>query len=219
MHPLTKTQRSYDIVAEHYARSYFDELAHKPFDCGLLDWLIARSAGRGPIGDIGCGPGQIAAYLHAHGAEALGIDLSAEMVRIARTLTSGVRFEQGDMRALPLPDASLGGLAAFYSIIHVPRDELAYVFAEFRRVLRPAGTALITCHIGDDDVHVDDFLEPGATFDGYLHQRPALRAQIEAAGFTIDEAIERDPYPDVEFASRRLYVFARAAPPSPASSS
>ena len=32
---------------------------------------------------------------------------------------------------------------------------------------------------------------------------------LEVAGFTIEEVVEREPYPDVEYPSRRAYIFAR----------
>jgi SAM-dependent methyltransferase len=202
-------QQSYDAVADAYAAAMYRELDGKPLDRELLDWLVERAAPLGPICDLGCGPGQIAAYLNAHGAAVCGVDLSAGMVRVARTLLPGVSFEQGDLRALDAPEASYGGIAAFYSIIHIPREDVPVAFAEFRRVLKPGGVALISCHLGDGDIGADDFLVKGVRFDGHLYQRAQIRDWLEQAGLRVTEAIERDPYPGVEHASRRLYVYAQ----------
>jgi uncharacterized damage-inducible protein DinB len=75
-----RVHAAYNAVADAYADRFFDELKHKPFDRKMLDWLIQRVATAGMICDLGCGPGQVARYLHSQGAEACGIDLSPEMV-------------------------------------------------------------------------------------------------------------------------------------------
>src|ERR1044072_2435533 len=108
-------QSSYDRVAEDYAEQLRDELDGKPFDRKMLDWLGEKVGGSGPICDMGCGPGQVARYLHGRGVEACGVDLSPEMVRHARRLNPGLDFRQGDMLALSeVGDGAYGGIAAFY---------------------------------------------------------------------------------------------------------
>jgi ubiquinone/menaquinone biosynthesis C-methylase UbiE len=64
------------------------------------------------------------------------------MVAPARRSNPGLRFEEGSMTALDLPDGALGGIVAMYSIIHIPRERLPEVFAEFHRVLAPGGHRL-----------------------------------------------------------------------------
>ena len=118
-------QISYDRVAAEYAARFGDEMSYKPFDRLMLDWLIAKVGGRGPICDIGCGPGQIACDLHSRGAPACGIDLAPEMVAQARRLNPEIPFQQGDMLALTgVGDETLGGIAAFYTLIHISREQM-----------------------------------------------------------------------------------------------
>jgi SAM-dependent methyltransferase len=151
--------RGYDPVAEEYAEKYFNELDHKPFDRELLDRFAARVRSLGPVCDLGCGPGQIARYLHGRGVDAFGGDLSPEMIAVARRLNPGLRFEQGDMRvlrALPAGGGAWGGIAAFYSIIHIPRQGVVVALRELWRVLRPGGSLLLAFHIGDEVVHLDE---------------------------------------------------------------
>src|SRR5262249_18371751 len=93
-------QSSYDRVAEDYAEQFRDEMDNKPFDRKMLDWLAEKVNGRGVICDLGCGPGQIAHYLHGRGVKVCGIDLSSEMVRQAQHLNPNIPFQQGDMLAL-----------------------------------------------------------------------------------------------------------------------
>src|SRR5882724_8784950 len=100
MEQTSELRNSYDRVAEDYAREFSDELLHKPFDRKMLDWLAEKVGGLGMICDLGCGPGQVARYLHDRGARVCGIDLSPEMVRQAQRLYSEIPFQQGDMLAL-----------------------------------------------------------------------------------------------------------------------
>src|ERR1700681_3041516 len=128
-------QLSYDQVADEYARRLFDELQYKPLDRQLLDRFAASVRDAGPVCDMGCGPGQVAHYLHERGVQVCGVDLSPAMVEQARRLTPGVDFRQDDMLALDVPDGAWGGIAAFYSIIHIPRGDMAQTLCELPRAL------------------------------------------------------------------------------------
>jgi SAM-dependent methyltransferase len=202
------TQNGYSDVAGEYAEKFFDELAYKPLDRDLLDRLIRAVGPLGPICDIGCGPGQIAHYLKDHGAEALGVDLSPNMVDAARKLNPSIPFLQGNMLALDLPEASWGGIAAFYSLIHIPRPLLGDALRELRRVLRPGGLLLMSYHVGEETVHLDEWWEKPVRLDFNFLQTVAVTELLQKAGLVVEEAIERDPYPE-EHPSHRAYIFAR----------
>lgn len=204
------TQTSYDAVAAEYATRFFHELAHKPFDRKMLDWLIEKVAGSGAICDLGCGPGQIARYLRDHGAEACGIDLSPEMAAQAQRLHPDLSFYQGDMLALTaVPDDCYGGVAAFYSLIHVPPGQVVDALKEIKRVLRSGGVLLLTFHIGSQVVHLDDWWEQKVNLDFNFFETQVIKGHLAEAGFTLEEVIERDPYPEIEVQTRRAYIFAR----------
>jgi len=203
-------QTSYDRVSAEYAARFGDEMSYKPFDRLMLDWLIAKVGGRGPICDMGCGPGQIARYLHSRGAPACGIDLSPEMVTQAQRLNPEILFQQGDMLALTgVGDETLGGIAAFYTLIHIPREQMVRAMTELKRVLRPSGALLVTFHIGQQVVHLDEWWSQPVSLDFIFLERPEMKGFLQEAGFELEEAIERDPYPDIEHQSRRAYLFAR----------
>jgi SAM-dependent methyltransferase len=203
------TQTSYDLVADEYVRRIFDELQHKPLDRLLLDRFAASVREVGLACDMGCGPGQVARYLHEQGVEVCGVDLSPTMVERARCLTPGVEFRQGNMLALDIPDETWAGITAFYSLIHIPRGDLARVLSELRRVLRPGGLLLVSFHIGEDSIHLDEWWGQQVCVDFFLFQSAEMAGYLTAAGFEIEEIIEREPYPDVEHQSRRSYIFAR----------
>jgi SAM-dependent methyltransferase len=208
-HVFSDVEVSYDRVAGEYARRIFGELEHKPLDRQLLDRFAANVQGLGPVCDLGCGPGHIARYLHERGVQVTGIDLSAVMVEEARRLTPGIAFRQGNMLALDREDGACGGIVAFYSIIHVPRSEIADALAEMRRVLRPGGLLLLAFHVGDETVHLDEWWGQPVSVDFRFFRPEEMTAFLRAAGFGIDETIQREPYPDVEHPSRRCYIVAR----------
>ena len=205
----TETQSSYDRVAVEYAGQFRDELEKKPFDRKMLDWLAERAKPEGVVCDLGCGPGQIATYLYSRGVKVCGIDLSEEMVRQARRLNPDIPFQQGDMLALTnVPDDSYAAIAAFYSIIHIPRPLLTDALRELLRVLGPSGTLLLTFHIGHQTVHRDEFLGKEVSLDFHFFETEEMKVCLSSAGFGLAEVIERDPYTDVEYPSRRAYIFA-----------
>ena len=202
-------QTSYDAVADEYVRRIFDELKHKPLDRQLLDRFAASVRDRGLVCDMGCGPGQVARYLHEQGVEVCGVDLSAAMVERASSLTPGVEFRQGNMLALEVPDETWAGITAFYSLIHIPRGGLVRALSELRRVLRPGGLLLVSFHIGDDTIHLDEWWGQQVCVDFHMFQSAEMAGCLNSSGFDIEEIIEREPYPDVEHQSRRSYIFAR----------
>lgn len=208
-------QGSYDRVAENYAGQFHDEIDKKPFDRKMLDWLSEKVEGLGVICDMGCGPGQVARYLHGRGVRACGVDLSPEMVRRARALNPDIPFRQGDMFALAgVPDDTYGGVAAFYAIVNLPRPSVVDALRELRRVLRPGGVLLLTFHIGREVKRVDELLGTDVSMDFFFFETEEVKGYLLTAGFELEEVIERDPYPAaVEYQSRRAYLFARKPRP------
>ena len=210
-HPVTNdTQSSYDRVADEYVARIYDELRHKPFDRQLLDRFADRVLDAGLVCDMGCGPGHVARYLHERGALVCGVDLSFEMVVRARRLNPGIEFTQGDMLALDVEDERWAGMAAMYSIIHIPRHDVVRALRELRRVLKPGGPLLVAFHIGHDHLHRDEWWGQQVKVDFHLFQPEEMAAFLASAGFNVEEILERDPYPpDVEHQSRRAYLIAR----------
>ncbi len=208
---LTRSiQESYDRLAEEYARHIADELQHKPLDRELLDRFARETRGQGEVCDMGCGPGHVARYLHSAGAAVFGLDLSPGMLEQARKLNPGISFRQGNMLALDLPDGSLAGIAAFYAIVNLPKESLPAVFREMARVLQRRGLLLLAFHIGDEVLHEDELWGHRISMDFFLWPVAEIRLHLERAGLTVEEIVEREPYaPEVEYQSRRAYMFAR----------
>jgi len=203
------TQTSYDQVAAEYAEKFKDEMDDKPFDRDCLDRLAREVGGPGPICDLGCGPGQIARYLHRQGAQALGVDLSPGMIAEARRLNPDIHFHEGNMLSLPEADNAWGGIAAFYCIIHIPREQVVDALREMKRVLKPGGVLLLTFHIGEEVKHVEKWWEKPVNLDFAFYQPAEMETWLKEAGLELEETLVREPNPEVEVATRRAYVFGR----------
>lgn len=106
---------------------------------------IVDALATGDALDAACGTGRFAEQLAARGHRVVGVDSSPEMLERARTRVPRARFELGELQRLPLGDDSVDLVVCALALVHVP--ELAAVFAEFARVLRPGGQLVIS------DVH------------------------------------------------------------------
>jgi SAM-dependent methyltransferase len=206
---IADVQHSYDRVADEYVQRIRDELQHKPLDRQLLAQFAGRVHGLGPVCDLGCGPGHVARYLHERGVPVQGIDLSPAMIAHARQLHPGIDFTQGNMLALDVGDAVWGGIVAFYSLIHIPRADLSTVLRELKRVLRPGGVLLLAFHRGDDTIHLDEWWGQPVSLDTFFYRADEMQGYVQAAGFAVEEVIERPPYAQVEYPSHRVYLLAR----------
>ena len=132
------------------------------------------------------------------------------MVNEARRLYPGVDFQQGNMLDLcDVPDQTFAGIAAFYSIIHIPREFVIRALQELRRVLQPAGVLLLTFHLGNEIIHRDEWWDKQVHLDFIFFETAEMKEYLASAEFELDEVIERDPYRDVEYPSRRGYIFAK----------
>jgi SAM-dependent methyltransferase len=206
---IQNTQASYDTVAPEYAEKFKDEMDDKPFDRDCLDRLAREVGDLGPICDLGCGPGQIARYLQRQGVDTLGVDLSPQMIAEAKRLNPEIPFSQGNMLALPDSDNSWGGIAAFYCIIHIPREQIVDALREMKRVLKPGGVLLVTFHIGNQIEHIEEWWVKPVNLDFAYYKPDEMENWLKDAGFELEETLIREPNPKVEVATQRAYLFAR----------
>jgi len=189
------------------------ELDGKPFDRDFLDALALRLRGPGPVLDLGCGPGHVAAYLAARGLAMQGLDLSPRMVDVARARHPGLPFEVGDLRTLAAAGPRYAGIVAFYAIVHLQPGELPAAFAQMHGALRPGGLLALSFHVGDEVRHVDELWGVRAALDFVFFDPDAVCRALAKAGFVVERRHEREPYPaPVEAQTRRCYLVARREP-------
>jgi SAM-dependent methyltransferase len=212
------TRHGYDSVALEYAAEIGDELAGKPLDRAMLG-LLVELVGDGTIGDIGCGPGHVAAYLAGLGARVVGLDLSPAMCAVGRRQTT-VPFAAAEMTKLPVRSQSLGLIVSLYAVIHLDRHARGAAYFEFARALRPGGHALVAFHTSDAQTPaggvqtLTDWWGHNVMLNfRYLDAAEEVEL-MAAAGLTLVARLDRAPYEAVEHPSRRSYLLVqRAAQP------
>jgi SAM-dependent methyltransferase len=200
---LHDTKAAYDAVATRYAELFGNVLETLPMERAMLT-AFAELVQAGPVADVGCGPGHVTAHLHALGPVTFGIDLSTEMVALARRAHPGLRFDEGSMTALDLADGALGGILANFSIIHTPPRQLPAVFTEFQRVLAPGGHLLLGFFAGDDPVPQE--FDHKVTL-AYRWSPDSLAELLRQAGFVEVARLLREPHEDErQFRQAQLLV-------------
>jgi ubiquinone/menaquinone biosynthesis C-methylase UbiE len=90
------------------------------------------------------------------------------MVERAGRLNPGIRFTQGDMRALNVEERAWAGIAAFYAIVNLPPADVAKALRQMRRALRPGGSLLLSFHIGQEVSRVDEMWGCRVSLDFYF---------------------------------------------------
>jgi SAM-dependent methyltransferase len=194
--PYLRTVRAaYDAIAEGYAERFAGELEAKPLGRAMLGAFaeLVAAGDPGPVADVGCGPGHVTAHLRALGLDAFGVDLSPGMLAVARRSHPALRFDEGSMTALDLPDGALRGLVAWYSIIHVPPELLPAAFAEFHRVLAPEGRLLVAFQVGDEPLHLSEGFGHSISLDFHRLSPERIADLLERAGLTVEARLVRAP--------------------------
>ncbi|MEZ0077114.1 class I SAM-dependent methyltransferase [Planotetraspora sp. GP83] len=195
----SQVRDAYDALASIYTDFVRGKLEEDPLDRALLG-LFAELV-QGPVVELGCGPGRMAAHLHSLGVDAFGIDLSPRLIEIARQAHPQMRFKVGDMAALDLADASVSGVLSWYSIIHTLPQQLPGILAEMHRILTPGGHLLLGFFEGPE-------LEP---FDhkvvlAYRWPIDLLAELSRQAGFTELARLIRQPNPGQRFPGGTLLL-------------
>jgi len=205
---LHKIETMYDTVAKEWASAFSGEHEQKPKDREMLRRFAQEIGDRQPVWDFGCGPGNTSRFLRDLGIEISGLDLSEQIMEQARALHPDIGYHRGNMLDLDFENGSIAGIVAFYAIVHFTEEQAEQAFREMFRVLQPGGLLLLTYHIGVETIHLNEFLGHKIDIDFMFFPTHFISGCLENIGFEKTDIIERDPYPGVEYQSRRAYVFA-----------
>lgn len=185
MDPKRIVEQGYDHVAEQYrdwvSRTRTDERTR------YADLLAAQLPAGAAVLELGCATGLPTTRALAARFAVTGVDLSARHITMARANVPGATFIQGDMAALAFPPASFDAVLAFYSIIHVPRNEHAGLLARIAGWLRPGGWLVATMGADSTEAGYEaDWL--GAPMYWSHWDAATNRRLVEATGLAIVQA-------------------------------
>lgn len=205
--PKALVARSYDRIAARHAawaeRTRAEE--RERYTALLLECVPPGAA----VLELGCGAGVPTTRRLAGRCAVTAVDISAGQLELARRNVPGARFLHADMAALDFPPATFDAVAAFYSLIHVPRDEHPALLASIARWLRPGGWFVASLGARSNAAgYEDDWL--GAPMYWSHFDAATNRRLIEAVGLRIvlarEETADEDGVP-----ATFLWVVAQAS--------
>lgn len=208
---LQSSKKNYDLVAEKYKEAFAEELAKKEFDRELLNNVCSKLKKEGKIIlDVGCGSaGHVGKYIFDKGFSVMGIDISEKSVELAKKVHPEMAFKEMNMLELELKESSVQAIIAFYSIIHIPKNQITKLLEEFRRVLEKGGRLVLAVHEGQTEEIVTEMLGKKTTLFVSFYTENELIEQLKATGFKIDYSHVRKPY-DFEHQTNRIYIIAKS---------
>jgi SAM-dependent methyltransferase len=203
--PKKLVQDGYDVVAGEYAG--WAVRIENPARRRWVDFLLENLPEDAPLLDLGCGNGLSSTRELAGRFTVTGVDVSARQLEYARRNVPRATFLQTEMSQLDFPPGSFAAVTAFFSIIHLPRDEQPGMFRSIQDWLLPGGYLVVVMGAADSPGDIDpDWL--GAPMYWSHFDSATNVAMVETAGFEIisaqEETISEDGVP-VTF----LWVIAR----------
>ncbi|CAL9635204.1 Trans-aconitate 2-methyltransferase [Streptomyces sp. enrichment culture] len=181
----TGQAEAFDAIGDRYDEAF----PHKEGQVQAADWLAQRLPSGARVLDLGCGTGlPTARQLADAGCRVVGVDLSEGMVELARRNVPEAEFHRADIADLrpggPLDLGRFDAVAAFFSLLMLPRAEIPLALASIHGLLQPGGLLVLSMVEADVDDFAIPFLGSTIRVTGYL--RDTLREVVEAAGFAIE---------------------------------
>jgi SAM-dependent methyltransferase len=151
--PRVVVRAGYDRIERAYGE--WRRLEEGPVRARFIPDLLDAFTTGARVLDIGCGDGVRSAPLIQH-LSWIGVDLSWVQLSLARERFPSTRLVQADAARLPFRPASFDAVVAWYSLIHVPRQEHSVVFRAIADLLRPGGRTIFTLGTNDDPIGIED---------------------------------------------------------------
>jgi SAM-dependent methyltransferase len=180
---LRRTRDGYDLTAPMYAERFHGHLDDRPLELAMLAGFAGLVGPHGTIADVGCGTGATSRVFADRGLDVVGIDLSPNMIAEARRLNPDLEFRVGSMTNLDIAAGQLDAVCAWYSVIHIPDEQLSHVFSEFRRVLRADGWLMLAFQVGDSPRTFKEMFGEQVALTFYRRQPDVVARLLEDAGF------------------------------------
>jgi cyclopropane fatty-acyl-phospholipid synthase-like methyltransferase len=147
--PREIVESGYDAIADRYAEAVRAGRGPETYFRSFLARVLELIPEGSTVLDLGCGAGLVTADLTTR-ARVMGVDISAGQLELARRNAPAARFVRADMVDLAFAPGSFDAVVAFWTLIHVPREVHASLFARVHGWLKPGGVFAGTLGSGDN---------------------------------------------------------------------
>lgn len=198
----TKTViNDYNNIAKQYA----DEFYYDTSDDKYIDKFLRKLNGKRVL-DVGCGLGEDCKRIEEKGFDATGIDLSENMLKIAKNKYPNGKFEIMDMTNITYPENSFDGIISNCSLIHIPTELLPQTLETFKRVLKPNGKLLLILQEGRGEKMVEEPFKLGTYIYMNYFSVESITKLLREHNFKVEEIEKEETLNEFEFGNGKLII-------------
>lgn len=198
----------FDKIAEKYVNYFGDDWEFINEIKEFVSYLKLNST----VIDLGCGSGYITNFLCNQNINGIGIDISSEMINIAKKRYAGVKFILDDFANIEnyFEEDSVDGVIAIYSLYFIPREYLNNVFKALSKIIKKEGKFLFVTEKGDGEDYVKTPLMMENNVNEKLYVNYYTKDQLEQIlkqnNFSIDYFKQKSIIDEKEISDGGRYI-------------
>lgn len=197
--------RVYDLLSKKYDKAFLSEK-----DDSFLNDFIEKLNKNDNILELGSGTGYYSFCLTKNGMKVEAIDLSGEMIKLAKSRYHEIKFIKKDFRDLKYKKNSFDGVWAGYSLFYVNRKDFLKIIKKIKNLLKPGGIFGLTMQEGQGEMKMQDPLLPNEDLYFWLYTEFELQQILKESDFNTLNVRIKDPraeYGDLPF--RKIFLLAK----------
>lgn len=191
----------YNDIVQEYTEEFFDDKSDEKY----IDQFLQSLEGKNVL-DAGCGNGRDCKYINQKGFKVKGIDLSKEMLVIAKKMVPKVDFEVMDITNITYSDNSYDGIISNCSFFHIPVEELPKTLNSFSKILKPNGKLLLILQEGLGEAMIEEPFRKGVYIYINYFSVKEISELLLKHGFEIDSILKEESPNDLELGKGKLIV-------------
>lgn len=195
---------TYDIIAEEYNKEFGNDMSDKKY----IDKFL-KEVNNGNILDVGCGVGNLTKYIKDKGFKVLGIDLSNNMLKIAKQRFPDIDFQIMDITNIKLPKHSFDALFVAYSLFHIQPSKIEDTMKGFVEILKTNGKIMLILQEGQGETIIDEPFNPTEKMYINYFTKDSIVNLLEKFNFKILHLHTRNANSSMELGNNKLFIIAK----------
>ena len=191
---------TYNEIAKEYDKEFGNDYSDTPYIDKFLDYLNERK-----VLDIGCGVGNLTKYIWNKGFDVDGIDLSEEMLSIAKRRYNNINFYKMDMRNIIL-NKKYDGIMLAYSLFHLTKQEVLEVLPKYYDLLNNNGKMLLILQCGKGESIIDEPLKEGIKMFINYYSLEEISSVLKDNNFEILYTDLKNPESKFELGNEKIII-------------